>query len=354
MRPVLFVAPSMRVLDLLLQMRVSRAPHGAGGRRVRRHRRPGRPSRTWSRRSSARSRTSTTRMRRRRGSRCPTACSRPTRGCRSRNSRRAPGCGARLTRSARRTSTRSAGWSSPAGRVPARGELVRHPAGIEFEVIDADPRRIKPPAHPAGRARGRRAGRGRLSGLPQAVARPRALAPAAGPCARLALAARAPAGARSGCRGARRARALALPPLNLWPCCCSRFTGLSGLLDGPAARGAPACSAGASASAISWSASTGSRARCWSSRTVRLAAPLPRSPAVAGSRPLSRRSPPCSWRSTAGGRPAQRSPWRSPGCSSSGCAASCSTGFPWNLIGYAFGRLGRAEPARLRCPASRA
>ena len=28
-------------------------------------------------------------------------------------------------------------------RVPARGEVVRHPAGIEFEVLDADPRRIK-------------------------------------------------------------------------------------------------------------------------------------------------------------------------------------------------------------------
>ncbi|PKQ02301.1 MAG: magnesium/cobalt efflux protein, partial [Alphaproteobacteria bacterium HGW-Alphaproteobacteria-12] len=29
------------------------------------------------------------------------------------------------------------------GRVPLRGELVRHPAGLEFEVKDADPRRIK-------------------------------------------------------------------------------------------------------------------------------------------------------------------------------------------------------------------
>ncbi len=29
------------------------------------------------------------------------------------------------------------------GRVPARGELVPHPAGVEFEVLDADPRRIK-------------------------------------------------------------------------------------------------------------------------------------------------------------------------------------------------------------------
>jgi magnesium and cobalt transporter len=28
-------------------------------------------------------------------------------------------------------------------RVPARGEIVRHEAGVEFEVLDADPRRIK-------------------------------------------------------------------------------------------------------------------------------------------------------------------------------------------------------------------
>ena len=41
------------------------------------------------------------------------------------------------------------------GRVPARGELIRHPAGLEFEVLDADPRRVKklrihPPRPPAG------------------------------------------------------------------------------------------------------------------------------------------------------------------------------------------------------------
>ena len=32
---------------------------------------------------------------------------------------------------------------SIAGRIPARGELVRHSSGIEFEVLEADPRRIK-------------------------------------------------------------------------------------------------------------------------------------------------------------------------------------------------------------------
>jgi CBS domain containing-hemolysin-like protein len=31
---------------------------------------------------------------------------------------------------------------SLAGRIPSRGELVKHPSGIEFEVLEADPRRI--------------------------------------------------------------------------------------------------------------------------------------------------------------------------------------------------------------------
>ena len=30
-----------------------------------------------------------------------------------------------------------------AGRVPARGEVIRHSSGIEFEVVDADPRRVR-------------------------------------------------------------------------------------------------------------------------------------------------------------------------------------------------------------------
>ncbi|MEL7150165.1 MAG: hemolysin family protein [Pseudomonadota bacterium] len=30
-----------------------------------------------------------------------------------------------------------------AGRVPARGEVVKHPVGVDFEVVDADPRKIK-------------------------------------------------------------------------------------------------------------------------------------------------------------------------------------------------------------------
>ena len=30
-----------------------------------------------------------------------------------------------------------------AGRVPSRGELIAGPDGLEFEVLDADPRRVK-------------------------------------------------------------------------------------------------------------------------------------------------------------------------------------------------------------------
>ncbi|NQW00753.1 MAG: HlyC/CorC family transporter [Rhodospirillales bacterium] len=29
------------------------------------------------------------------------------------------------------------------GRIPSRGELVQHPSGLEFEILDADPRRIR-------------------------------------------------------------------------------------------------------------------------------------------------------------------------------------------------------------------
>jgi len=32
---------------------------------------------------------------------------------------------------------------SLAGRVPVRGELVKHSSGVEIEIVDADPRRVK-------------------------------------------------------------------------------------------------------------------------------------------------------------------------------------------------------------------
>jgi Mg2+/Co2+ transporter CorC len=37
------------------------------------------------------------------------------------------------------------------GRVPVRGELIRHPSGIEFEIVAADPRRVRRIAIHAGR-----------------------------------------------------------------------------------------------------------------------------------------------------------------------------------------------------------
>jgi CBS domain containing-hemolysin-like protein len=50
------------------------------------------------------------------------------------------------------------------GRVPVRGELIKHPTGIEFEVTDADPRRLrklrihlKPSGRPAASASERKA-----------------------------------------------------------------------------------------------------------------------------------------------------------------------------------------------------
>ena len=47
-------------------------------------------------------------------------------------------------RATARTSIRSAGWSSARiGRIPVRGELIAGRAGFEFEILDADPRRIK-------------------------------------------------------------------------------------------------------------------------------------------------------------------------------------------------------------------
>ncbi|MEM8920448.1 MAG: hemolysin family protein, partial [Pseudomonadota bacterium] len=43
-----------------------------------------------------------------------------------------------------------------AGRVPERGEIVTHPHGVDFEVVDADPRRIKRLRARCGAARKKR------------------------------------------------------------------------------------------------------------------------------------------------------------------------------------------------------
>ena len=47
-------------------------------------------------------------------------------------------------KSARRRPIRwAASIFSMFGRVPVRGELLRHAAGVEFEILEADPRRVK-------------------------------------------------------------------------------------------------------------------------------------------------------------------------------------------------------------------
>ena len=87
-RPVLVVPPSMRVLDLLLEMRDDAQPHGAGGRRVRRHRRPGHhrgPGRGDRRRARGRARPDRAAAA---GRARPTARSTPTAASISRSSRR--------------------------------------------------------------------------------------------------------------------------------------------------------------------------------------------------------------------------------------------------------------------------
>ena len=51
-----------------------------------------------------------------------------------------------------------------AGRVPTKGEIIPHPSGIEFLVLEADARRIR-------RLRARRARRRRPKRLRRAMAR---------------------------------------------------------------------------------------------------------------------------------------------------------------------------------------
>ena len=180
-------------------------PHGAGHRRVRRrrrprhHRGPARADRRRHRRRARRGREPSSGPRRR-----PASTSRRG-GWTSRISRRPPACGW-PTRSSPRRSIRSAAWSSawPAG-CRSRGEVVLHPDGHEFEVLDADARKIKRlrvRLQPARRRAAAGGGIGRRSGV---IALPRRVA--------------ALAGVRRGWRSppaAGAATALAQPPVS-WP-----------------------------------------------------------------------------------------------------------------------------------------
>ena len=102
-----------------------------------------RPSRIWSRRSSARSRTSTTRSCRRRSSRCGDGVLEAD--ARVEVEELEERLGVQLLDAERREDVDTLGGLifTLLDQVPARGEIVRHPAGIEFEVLEADPRRIK-------------------------------------------------------------------------------------------------------------------------------------------------------------------------------------------------------------------
>ena len=65
------------------------------------------------------------------------------RACRSRRSRSSIGTRLRPPATRRTVDTLGGLVFTLAGRVPKRGEVIAHPDGIEFEVLDADPRRVK-------------------------------------------------------------------------------------------------------------------------------------------------------------------------------------------------------------------
>ena len=73
----------------------------------------------------------------------PTARSTPTAGSISRSSRRS--WASQLLDGEDRDEADTLGGLifTLVDRVPTRGEIVAHPGGLEFEVLDADPRRIK-------------------------------------------------------------------------------------------------------------------------------------------------------------------------------------------------------------------
>ena len=117
--------------------------YGAGDRRIWRHRRArldrghGRDDRRRHRGRARRGRAAADRRRRRRRlhRRSARAASRTSPRRSASISRRSP---------TPRTSTRSAASSTAAaGRVPIRGEIVASPGDLEFEILDADPRRVK-------------------------------------------------------------------------------------------------------------------------------------------------------------------------------------------------------------------
>ena len=76
-------------------------------------------------------------------SRIRTAPSTPTGGSGSTSSRRSWACSSWTSEDRDEADTLGGLIFTLVDRVPTRGEVVAHPAGLEFEVLDADPRRIK-------------------------------------------------------------------------------------------------------------------------------------------------------------------------------------------------------------------
>ena len=134
---------SMRAADLLVRMQAQPHPHGPGDRRVRRHRRPGHPGgrdRGGGRRDRRRIRRGRARPR---SSPAPAGCSRPTPARRWRTWRRRSGRALAPPDLEEEIDTIAGLVAALAGRVPQRGEVIAHPDGFDFEITDADPRRVK-------------------------------------------------------------------------------------------------------------------------------------------------------------------------------------------------------------------